>query len=161
MAAKLRIMVAQSSEQAPFTSEIVACILVLDPNIHVRESVNALLRIVCFLRVLRFPPTGNVDWMRWDLPALITKSFHRSCALWSSDMRHKVSASGALSLNSTRSGWVASFTIHLGSQLQVKLISIPTNLLYFSVKVTEHLWVLILPKIFFLVSMKALDCSTI
>ena len=33
-----------------------------------KESVNALLKVVGFLRVLRFPPTGNVDRMGWEVP---------------------------------------------------------------------------------------------
>ena len=31
-----------------------------------KESVNALPKVVGFLRVLRFPPTGNVDRVGWD-----------------------------------------------------------------------------------------------
>ena len=50
--------VAQSSEQAPFTSEFVGLILATD---SCEESVNALPKVVGFLRVLRFPPTGKVD----------------------------------------------------------------------------------------------------
>jgi hypothetical protein len=49
---------AQSSEQAPFTSEYMGSILATD---SCEESVNALPKVVGFLRVLRFPPTGNVD----------------------------------------------------------------------------------------------------
>ena len=49
--------VAQSSEQAPFTSENVGWILATD---SFEESANALAKVVGFLRVLRFPPTGKV-----------------------------------------------------------------------------------------------------
>jgi hypothetical protein len=49
-------LVAQSSEQAPFTSEIVYEELVND----------ALPKVVDFLPVLRFPPTGNVNRVGWD-----------------------------------------------------------------------------------------------
>jgi hypothetical protein len=31
-----------------------------------KELVNALAKVVGFLRVLRFPPTGNVDRVGWD-----------------------------------------------------------------------------------------------
>jgi hypothetical protein len=58
--------VAQSSEQAPFTSEIMAVmgsILATDSCMALmwKESVNALPKVVGFLRVLQFPPTRNVD----------------------------------------------------------------------------------------------------
>ena len=49
---------AQSSEQTPFTSEFVGSILATD---SCEEPVNALTKVVGYLRVLRFPPTGNVD----------------------------------------------------------------------------------------------------
>ena len=42
-----------------------------------KELVNALPKVVGFLRVLRFPPTGNVDWVGWVTP---NWPFHRSCA---------------------------------------------------------------------------------
>jgi hypothetical protein len=53
---------AQSSEQAPFTSEIVGSILATD-SCEKSHAVMALplLKVVGFLRVLRFPPTGKVD----------------------------------------------------------------------------------------------------
>ena len=35
-------------------------------DIHVKESVNALPKVVGFLLVLRFLPTGNVDRVGWD-----------------------------------------------------------------------------------------------
>jgi hypothetical protein len=50
---------ARSSEQAPFTSEIVE--LRTHMTLKWKESVNALPKVVGFLRVLRFPPTGKVD----------------------------------------------------------------------------------------------------
>ena len=31
-----------------------------------KESVNALPKVLGFLRVLQFPPTGNVDRVGWD-----------------------------------------------------------------------------------------------
>ena len=46
------------SEQAPSTSEIVGSILAM---VSFEESVNALPKVVGFLRVLWFPPTGKVD----------------------------------------------------------------------------------------------------
>jgi hypothetical protein len=52
--------VEQSSDQAPFTSEIVGSIL------DVKRPVNALPKGVGFLRALRFPPTKNVDSVGWD-----------------------------------------------------------------------------------------------
>jgi hypothetical protein len=48
--------VAQSSEQGPFTSQFVGSILAVQTR--VKESVNALPKVVGFLR---FPPTGEVD----------------------------------------------------------------------------------------------------
>ena len=52
---------AQSSEQAPVTSEIVGSIPTSD-SCHLREEfVNAVPTVVDFLRVLRFPPIGNVN----------------------------------------------------------------------------------------------------
>jgi hypothetical protein len=42
-------LVVQSSEQAPFTSEIVGLIL------------TALLKVVAFVQMLLFPPAGKVD----------------------------------------------------------------------------------------------------
>jgi hypothetical protein len=54
--------VAQSSEQAPFTSEFVGSSLTTDSCVDSCEkSVNALPKVVGFLRVLQFPPTGKVD----------------------------------------------------------------------------------------------------
>jgi hypothetical protein len=46
-----------------------------------KESVNVLPKVVGYLRVLRFPPTGNVDRVGWDYPP--NWPFHRSCAPWS------------------------------------------------------------------------------
>jgi hypothetical protein len=47
-----------------------------------KESVNALPKVVMgFLRVLRFPPTGNVDRVGWDYSS--NWPFHRSRASWS------------------------------------------------------------------------------
>ena len=116
--------VAQSSEQATFTSEIVGSMLATDSCMTLmwKESVNALPKVVGFLRVLRFPPTGNVDRVGWDYPP--NWPFHRSCAPWS-DMSHKVAARGALRKPSTRSGWAASLVIQFSSQLQVWMISTP------------------------------------
>jgi hypothetical protein len=84
-----------SQEQAPFTSEIVGSILATDScmTLFWKDDVNALLKVVGFLRVLRFPPTGNVDRVGWDKPP--NWPFHRSCAPWS-DMSHKVAGRGAL-----------------------------------------------------------------
>ena len=48
---------AQSSEQAPFTSENVASFLARD--IYEKSLVNALPKVEDFLRVLRFPPAGK------------------------------------------------------------------------------------------------------
>jgi hypothetical protein len=50
--------VAQSSGEAPFTSEIVGSILALRTCV---KRVSALLKVVCFLRVLQYSPTGKVD----------------------------------------------------------------------------------------------------
>ena len=51
--------VLQSSERASFTSWVR---IQLGTTGHVkRVKVNALPKVVGFLRVLRFPPTGNVD----------------------------------------------------------------------------------------------------
>ena len=121
--------VAQSSEQAPFTSEIVGSILATDSCMTLmwKESVNALPKLVGFLRVLRFPPTGNVDRVGWDYPP--NWHFHRGCAPWP-DMSHKVAAIGALTKPSTRSCWAASLVIQLSSQLQVRMISTPHLLTY-------------------------------
>jgi hypothetical protein len=87
--------VAQSSEQAPFTSEIVGSILATNSCMTLlwKESVNALPKVVGFLRELRFPPTGNVDRVGWDYPP--NWPFHRSCPPWP-DMSHKVAARGLL-----------------------------------------------------------------
>jgi hypothetical protein len=48
--------VTQSSEQAPFTSDIVASILATNSC-----ELNALPKFVGFFRVFPFPPTGQVD----------------------------------------------------------------------------------------------------
>ena len=53
--------VAQSSEQAPVTSEIVGSIPTSDSWHSREEFVDALPTVVDFLRVLRFPPIGNVN----------------------------------------------------------------------------------------------------
>jgi hypothetical protein len=60
---------AQSSQQAPFTSEIVASILAVDTG---------------FLRVLRFPPTGNADRVGWGYPLTLEKilKIHRMEIVW-------------------------------------------------------------------------------
>jgi hypothetical protein len=50
----LRASVAQSSKQAPFTSEFVGSILATD-SCELKESVNALPKVMGFLRALRFP----------------------------------------------------------------------------------------------------------
>jgi hypothetical protein len=51
--------VALSSEPAPFTSEFVGSILATD---SCEKSQSTLCpKVVGFLRVLRFPPTGKVD----------------------------------------------------------------------------------------------------
>ncbi len=42
-----------------------------------RVSQRSLPKVVGFLRVLRFPPTGNVDRVGWVNP---NWPFHRSCA---------------------------------------------------------------------------------
>jgi hypothetical protein len=56
------MLLAQSSEQAPFNSEIVSSILATDSwRLYSICDVNALPKVVGFLRVLRFPPTGNAD----------------------------------------------------------------------------------------------------
>jgi hypothetical protein len=47
-----------AQSQATFASEIVGSILATD---SCEESVNALPKVVGFLLVLRFPPTGKVD----------------------------------------------------------------------------------------------------
>jgi hypothetical protein len=66
--------VVHSSEQSPFTSEIVGSILAAN-TWHLCENVGqrALLKVGGFLRVLQFPPTGNVDRVGralegWDKP---------------------------------------------------------------------------------------------
>jgi hypothetical protein len=42
-------------------------VAVLNRKVSMRkESVNALPKVVGILRVLRFPPTGNVDRVGWD-----------------------------------------------------------------------------------------------
>ena len=52
----------QSSDQAPSTSEIVGSILATDScEKSQSRSVNALPKVVGFLRALLFPLTGNVD----------------------------------------------------------------------------------------------------
>jgi hypothetical protein len=118
--------VAQLSEQAPFTSEIVGSILVTDSCMTLmwKESVNALPKVVGFLRIA---PTGNVDRVGWDYPP--NWPLHRSCAP-RPDMSYKVAAIGALRKSSTRSGWAASFVIQLSSRLQVRMISTPRLLTY-------------------------------
>jgi hypothetical protein len=117
----------QSFCDLPFTSEIVGSILATDSCMTLmwKESVNALPKVVGFLRVLQFPPTGNVDRVGWDYPP--NWPFHRSCAPWS-DMSHKVTARGALRKPSTWSGWAASFAIQLSAQLQVRMILPPPPL---------------------------------
>jgi hypothetical protein len=66
---KIGTSVAQSSEQAPFTSEIVGSILATDSCMTLvwKESVNALPKVVGFLR---FPPTGNIDRVGWDYSSI-------------------------------------------------------------------------------------------
>jgi hypothetical protein len=51
-----------AQSQATFTSEIVGSVLATD---SCEESVNALPKVVGFLRVLWFPPTGKLTgWVR-------------------------------------------------------------------------------------------------
>ena len=63
--ARLGLM-AQSSEEATFTSEIVASILATHDTYIRKESVNALPKVVGFRRVLWFSNTGNIDRVGWD-----------------------------------------------------------------------------------------------
>jgi hypothetical protein len=58
--------------------------------------VNALPVVVGFLRVLQFPPTGNVDRVGWDKP-LTDPSI--VAVLRDHHMSHKVAARGALRLD--------------------------------------------------------------
>ncbi len=56
--------VAKWLDYSPFTSKVASSnpSSVLGPSPHVkRAQVNALRKVVGFLRVLRFPPTGKVD----------------------------------------------------------------------------------------------------
>ena len=61
------VSVLYSREQAPFTSEFVCSILATDSPI---KRVDALLKVVGFFHVLRFPPTGKVDRVGLDKPAV-------------------------------------------------------------------------------------------
>jgi hypothetical protein len=116
--------VAQSSEQAPFTSGVVGSILTTDSCMTFmwKESVNALPRVVgspgTLVSSRRECWQGGLGLSPYNWP------FHRSCTPWS-DMSHKVAAMGALRKPSTRSGWAASFVIQLSSQRQVRMISKP------------------------------------
>ena len=64
-----RASVVKWLDHSPFTSEVAGSILTgeismwLEPSPHVKrvKKVNALPKVVGFLRVLRFPPTGTVD----------------------------------------------------------------------------------------------------
>jgi hypothetical protein len=59
-----------------------------------KESVNALPKVVSFLRVLRFLPQGMLTgWV--GISPLTDWPFHRSYAPWS-DTSHKAAAIGAL-----------------------------------------------------------------
>ncbi len=56
--------VAKWLDYSPFTSKVASSnpSSVLGPSPHVkRAQVNALQKVVGFLQVLRFPPTGKVD----------------------------------------------------------------------------------------------------
>jgi hypothetical protein len=63
------VSVLYSREQEPFTSEFVGSILATDSPSPIKR-VNALLKVVRFLQVLRFPPTGKVDRVGLDKPAV-------------------------------------------------------------------------------------------
>ena len=65
-------------DYSPFTSKVAGSnpSSVLGPSPHVkRAQVNALRKVVGFLRVLRFPPTGKVDRVGYvECPQLAVNS---------------------------------------------------------------------------------------
>jgi hypothetical protein len=66
--------------QTPFATEIVSSILAVESQ-HLRwkDSVNALLKVLGFVRVLQFLPTGNVGRVDWNKPQLLPSSQLCSC----------------------------------------------------------------------------------
>ena len=61
---KIWVLMVKWLDYSPFTSKVTSSnpSSVLGPSPHVkRAQVNALRKVVGFLRVLRFPPTGKVD----------------------------------------------------------------------------------------------------
>ena len=105
---------AQSSEQDPFTSEIVASILTSD-KWHLTRSNES---------HGGTPVSSHRECWQSELGLAPNWPLHRSCAPWS-DLSHKVAARDALRKHSTGSGWAAFFAIQLSSQLQVRMISTP------------------------------------
>ena len=75
-----------------------------------KGSVNALPKVVAFPRVLRLPPTRNVDRVGWD--------YHLTDPSTVAVLRHKVAARGALKKPPPWSRWAASFAIQQSFQLQ-------------------------------------------
>ena len=57
---KVMLLMAQSFDQTPFTFEIVGSTPLQSRDIR-EELVNVLPKVEDFLRVPRFPPTGDVD----------------------------------------------------------------------------------------------------